>query len=106
MEDVNYNVFLGSMHVPLSAISATNKVIESSNASRMMCKKNKIKISGSFQLNKPPILFGYDPDNSRKGSCVNVNEPTYLNLSIIIEPNIPKIHPNMVSYKQKTNEIK
>lgn len=60
-----------------------------------------LQIGGFFRVSKPSVILGHDQDTSRKSSCVNVNDPTYLNLSITIEPNVPKIHPNMVGKNLK-----
>lgn len=52
-------------------------------------------MQGSFEVNKPVVLLGYQQEHSKTFRIVP--KKTYVNLSIAIEPKLPRIHPNMAS---------
>lgn len=50
-----------------------------------------------FRVKVPHLLLGYqEKDKTAKNS--QINQQTYLNLHVTIEPNIPKLNPAIVTY--------
>lgn len=70
-----------------------------------------LQIKGFFKLKIPHILIGYETEaeklRNKSPKIGNVqSHQTYLEMKLLVQPNIPKLFPNMVRISQPNLKIK